>query len=110
MQANALRAAFPRTLPVMTGYLFLGTAFGVLLQQAGYGVFWALLMSVFIYAGSMQFVTVGLLAGPFAPLSAMLVAFTVNARHLFYGISMLGRFEKRGPLGGAFFCPRANGI
>lgn len=73
MQANALRAAFPRTLPVMTGYLFLGTAFGVLLQQAGYGVFWALLMSVFIYAGSMQFVTVGLLAGPFAPLSAMLV-------------------------------------
>lgn len=98
MQANELRAAFPRTLPVMTGYLFLGTAFGVLLQQAGYGVFWALLMSVFIYAGSMQFVTVGLLAGPFAPLSAMLVAFTVNARHLFYGISMLGRFEKRGPL------------
>ena len=55
-------------------------------------------MSVFIYAGSMQFVTVGLLAGPFAPLSAMLVAFTVNARHLFYGISMLGRFEKRGPM------------
>ena len=98
MQANALRAAFPRTLPVMTGYLFLGTAFGVLLRQAGYGVFWALLMSGLIYAGSMQFVTVSLLAGPFAPFSAMLVAFTVNARHLFYGISMLGRFEKRGPL------------
>ena len=98
MQANALRAAFPRTLPVMTGYLFLGTAFGVLLRQAGYGVFWALLMSGLIYAGSMQFVTVSLLAGPFAPFSAMLVACTVNARHLFYGISMLGRFEKRGPL------------
>ena len=63
MQANALRAAFPRTLPVMTGYLFLGTAFGVLLQQAGYGVFWALLMSVFIYAGSMQYVAIDLLAG-----------------------------------------------
>lgn len=60
MQANALRAAFPRTLPVMTGYLFLGTAFGVLLRQAGYGAFWALLMSGLIYAGSMQFVTVSL--------------------------------------------------
>ena len=96
MQANALRAAFPRTLPVMTGYLFLGTAFGVLLRQAGYGVFWALLMSGLIYAGSMQFVTVSLLAGPFAPLSAMLVAFTVNARHLFYGVSMLGKYRGMG--------------
>ena len=97
MNGERLRA-LRYTLPVLCGYLFLGTAFGATLAQAGYGPAWALLMSTLIYAGSMQFVTVGLLAGPFAPLSAMLVAFTVNARHLFYGISMLGRFEKRGPM------------
>ncbi|MBQ8647743.1 MAG: AzlC family ABC transporter permease [Oscillospiraceae bacterium] len=98
MRIKALRAAFPRTLPVMTGYLFLGIAFGVLLREAGFGPLWALLMSVLIYAGSMQFVAVGLLTGPFAPLTAALVAFTVNARHLFYGLSMLGRFSGRGAL------------
>ena len=98
MRIKALRAAFPRTLPVMTGYLFLGIAFGVLLREAGFGPLWALLMSGLIYAGSMQFVAVGLLGGPFAPLTAGLVAFTVNARHLFYGLSMLGRFAKRGGL------------
>lgn len=98
MRIKALRAAFPRTLPVMTGYLFLGIAFGVLLREAGFGPLWALLMSGLIYAGSMQFVAVGLLGSPFAPLTAGLVAFTVNARHLFYGLSMLGRFAKRGGL------------
>ena len=58
----ALRAAFPRTVPVMVGYLFLGAAFGILLESKGYGFGWAALMSLFIYAGSMQFVAVDLLA------------------------------------------------
>lgn len=94
--AKTLRAAFPHTVPVMTGYLFLGTAFGILLQSKGYGAPWALLMSLFIYAGSMQFVAVSLLAAGFQPLSAMLLTLMVNARHIFYGISMLGRFKTMG--------------
>ena len=93
---RALRAAFPRTLPVLTGYLFLGMAFGILLQSKGYGAAYAGLMSVVIYAGSMQFVAAGLLAGGFAPLQAGLLALMVNARHLFYGLSMLDRFKDRG--------------
>lgn len=90
---RTLRAAFPHTIPVMTGYLCLGMAFGVLLQSKGYGVVWALLMSTFIYAGSMQFVAVGLLTAGFHPLQAALLTLMVNARHIFYGISMLGRFR-----------------
>lgn len=93
---RTLAAAFPFTLPVLTGYLFLGMAFGILLQSKGYGVAYAALMSVCIYAGSMQFVAAGLLAGGFAPLQAALLTLMVNARHLFYGISMLDRFKDRG--------------
>lgn len=92
---RAIRAAFPRTIPVMTGYLFLGIAFGVLLQSRGYGALWALLMSVCIFAGSMQFVAVGLLAGGFHPLQAALITLMVNARHIFYGIAMLERYRDK---------------
>lgn len=92
----AVRAAFPHTLPVLTGYLFLGVAFGVLLASEGYGPWWALLMSGCIYAGSMQFVAVSLLAGGFQPLQAALLTLMVNARHLFYGIAMLDRFKGMG--------------
>lgn len=93
---RAIGAAFPYTVPVMAGYLFLGMAFGILLQSKGYGVLWALSMSIFIFAGSMQFVAVGLLAGGFHPLQALLMTLMVNARHLFYGISMLGRYQRMG--------------
>ena len=89
---TAARAAFPHTIPVLTGYLFLGTAFGVLLQSKGFGVGWAALMSVSIYAGAMQFVAVGLLAAGFHPLTAAIMTLMVNARHIFYGISMLEKF------------------
>lgn len=91
--ARLVKAAFPHTVPVMTGYLFLGMAFGILLQSQGYGVWWALLMSTVIYAGSMQFVAVGLLAGGFHPLQAALLTLMVNARHIFYGLAMLERFR-----------------
>ncbi len=93
---SAIRAAFPHTLPVMTGYLFLGMAFGILLASKGYDALWALLMSVFVFAGSMQFVAVGLLAGGFQPLAALFLALMVNARHIFYGIAMLERFKGMG--------------
>ncbi|GHU82253.1 branched-chain amino acid transporter AzlC [Clostridia bacterium] len=91
---HALRTAFPHTLPVLTGYLFLGIAFGILLQSSGYGAAWALLMSLTIYAGSMQFVAVGILAGGFSPLYALLLTLMVNARHIFYGIAMLEPFKR----------------
>ena len=95
---KALRAAFPHTLPILTGYLALGAAYGVLLSTKGYGVVWALLTSTFIYAGSMQFVSVGMLGMGFHPLSACLMTLMVNARHFFYGIAMLDRLGGTGRL------------
>lgn len=96
VKKQALLAAFPYTLPVMTGYLFLGIAFGVLLTSKGFSPWWALVMSITIYAGAMQFVAVALMTGPFAPLTAALITFMVNARHLFYGLSLLTRFRDMG--------------
>jgi 4-azaleucine resistance transporter AzlC len=90
---KALKAAFPHTIPVLTGYIFLGTAFGILMSSKGYSIPWALGSSLFIYAGSMQFVSVSLVAAGFHPLYACLMTLMVNARHLFYGISMLSTFH-----------------
>ena len=91
------RYAFARTLPVMAGYLVLGLGFGVLLQTRGYGVGWALAMSVFVYAGSMQYLAVDLLAGGASLIATALMTLTVNARHLFYGVSMVERYRDAGP-------------
>lgn len=93
---KAVKAAFPVTVPVLFGYLFLGIAFGVLLQSKGYSFLWAALMSLFVYAGSMQFVAVNLLAGPFSLLNAAVLTLSVNARHLFYGLAMVGPFRGMG--------------
>ena len=93
---KTLRYAFARTLPIMAGYLVLGLGFGVLLQSKGYGVGWSLVMSTLIYAGSMQYVTIDLLAGGASLISAALMTLMVNARHLFYGISMLQRYKNTG--------------
>lgn len=92
----AFKRAFPHTLPVLFGYLFLGMAFGILLNSAGYNAGWALTMSVFVFAGSMQFVAVGLLSGPINFLNVLLLTLTVNARHVTYGISMLKKFRQTG--------------
>ncbi|SDD96911.1 AzlC family ABC transporter permease [Sporomusa acidovorans] len=89
----ALQAAFPHTLPVLTGYIFLGTAFGVLLSSKGYSLGWAILMSTIIYAGAGQFVAISLLTSAFNPLYAFIITLVVNARHLFYGISLLNRLN-----------------
>lgn len=93
MKKAAVRTVFLDTLPVMTGYLFLGFGFGILMQQHGYGIFWASAMSLFIYAGSMQYMTVSLLASGTGLFAAALTAFVVNARHLFYGISMVDAYK-----------------
>lgn len=91
-----LKTAFLKTLPVMSGYLVLGMGFGIISEKNGYGLLWALAMSVFIYAGSMQYVTVSLLTSGASLISAALTTFMVNARHLFYGISMLEKYKNAG--------------
>ena len=93
---RALAAAFPITIPVMVGYLFLGVAFGVLLQKNGYGVVWAILMSAVIYAGSMQFLAINFLTPGVGVLSIIFMTLMVNIRHIFYGLSMLERFRGTG--------------
>ena len=93
---RAFAAAFPITIPVMVGYLFLGVAFGVLLQKNGYGVFWAILMSAVIYAGSMQFLAINFLTPGVGVLSIIFMTLMVNIRHIFYGLSMLERFRGTG--------------
>lgn len=97
MNKMTMKYAFKQSLPVMAGYLVLGMGFGILLKTKGYGVAWAFFMSLFIYAGSMQYVTINLLAGGATVLSAALVTLMVNARHLFYGISMIERYRNTGP-------------
>jgi len=93
MKKTAVRAAFLDTVPVMTGYVFLGFGFGILMQQNGFGVLWAGAMSLLIYAGSMQYVAVSLLSSGAGLLTAALTTFVVNARHLFYGISMVDAYK-----------------
>lgn len=92
-----MKYAFKQSLPVMAGYIVLGMGFGILLKTKGYGVAWAFFMSLFIYAGSMQYVTINLMAGGATVLSTVLVTLMVNARHLFYGISMIERYRNTGP-------------
>ena len=96
LRKNLLRTAFLDTVPVMTGYVFLGFGFGILMQQSGFGVLWAGAMSLFIYAGSMQYVAVSLLTSGASLLTCALTAFVVNARHLFYGISMVDAYKGAG--------------
>ncbi len=97
---SAMKCAFPHTIPVMTGFLVLGMAYGVLMQANGYSTLWAVLMSAVAYCGSMQFVAVTLLTSAFQPFQAFLLSLMVNARHLFYGISMLDRFKGLGKIRG----------
>lgn len=87
------RKAFFATIPVLTGYVVLGMGFGVVLRSYGYGVLWALAMSLCIYAGSMQYVAIDLLSGGVSLVTAALTTLAVNARHLFYGISMVDRYR-----------------
>ncbi len=93
---SVTKTAFIDTIPVMTGYLVLGIGFGILLKTNGYGILWALAMSIFIYAGSMQFLGINLIASAASPLTFALSTLLVNARHLFYGISMIDRYKNAG--------------
>lgn len=103
-RSAALRAAFPATVPVMTGYLCLGAAFGILLRTAGYGIGWSIAMSMICYCGSMQFVGVSLLTAAFDPFQALLMSVMVNARHAFYGLSMLEKYRAPARFGPVLIC------
>lgn len=93
---KTIRSAFPATVPVLMGYLAAGIAFGLMLQSIGYGVPWALLMSLLIYAGSAQYLGVSLLAAGAPPAQVALMTLIVNFRHLVYGLSFLEKFRGMG--------------
>ena len=97
MNRKTLAAAFPVTVPVLMGYLAIGMAFGLMLQSAGYGVGWALLMSLTIYAGSGQYLGVSLLAAGASLGQTAFLTLMINFRHLVYGLSMLEKFRGMGP-------------
>lgn len=94
--APAFRAAAPLTIPVMTGYLFLGMTYGILMVTSGFPIFYPILTAVIVYTGSMEFLLVSILLSPFHPLACFMTALMVGARHLFYGISMLDRYKGTG--------------
>ena len=97
---KALSAAFPHTLPVLAGFLVLGIAYGMLMLEKGYGPQWSVLMSAVAFCGSMQFVAITLLTTVFQPLEALILSLLVNARHLFYGLSMLDKYKGFGKIKG----------
>ncbi len=96
MKAKLIRTAFVKTLPVMAGYVVLGIGFGILSVKNGFGFWWVLAMSALIYAGSMQYVAVSLLSSGASLVTAALTTLMVNARHLFYSISMVDRYKDAG--------------
>lgn len=93
---KAFIAAFPHTISIFAGFWFLGMAYGIYMNVSGFSFLYTLIMSMFIFAGSMEFVTVSLLLGAFNPLQALLLTLMINARHLFYGISMLDKYRHTG--------------
>lgn len=93
---KAVQAAFPTTVPVLAGFLVLGVVYGILMSSKGYGPLWSLLFSAAAFCGSMQFVAIPFLTGTFAPLQVLLLSLMVNARHLFYGLSMLSKYKGAG--------------
>lgn len=93
---KAFRKAFPYTIPVLTGYLFIGIAFGVMYAEKGYSFLWAILMSVLVYAGSGQYLAVNFFVPGISFLQVIFLTFMVNVRHIFYGVSLVERFNKIG--------------
>ena len=93
---RAFQAAFPYTIPIFAGFWFLGMTYGIYMNVSGFSFWYPMLMSLTIFAGSIEFVTVNLLLGAFNPLQALALALMINARHLFYGISMLDKYKGTG--------------
>lgn len=93
---TALRVAFPKTIPIFAGFWFLGISYGILMKVNGFSFLYPMLMGLTIFGGSLEFVAASMLAGVFAPLETLLVTVMIQARHLFYGISMLEKYKGTG--------------
>ncbi|MCD7955584.1 MAG: AzlC family ABC transporter permease [Lachnospiraceae bacterium] len=96
MRRKALKAAFPRTLPILAGFWFLGLAYGIYMNVSGFSFVYPMIMSLTIFGGSLEFVTVTMLLAPFAPVQTFIMTLVIQARHLFYGIAMLDRYKGMG--------------
>lgn len=96
MRRKALKAAFPYTLPIFTGFWFLGLAYGIYMNASGFSFVYPMVMSLLIFGGSLEFVAVEMLLSPFAPVQVLVMTLLIQARHLFYGISMLDKFKGMG--------------
>lgn len=96
MNVKLLKTVFIRTIPIMTGYIVLGTGFGILLSEAGFGIGWAFVMSLTIYSGTMEYMAVDLLSSGASVITTAIMAIVVNARYMFYGISMIDRYKGTG--------------
>ena len=95
-QLRALRAAFPYTIPIFAGFWFLGLTYGIYMNVSGFSFLYPMLMSLTIFAGSVEFITVNLLLGAFNPFQALFLTLMVNARHLFYGLALLEKYRGLG--------------
>lgn len=96
MKLKAFKAAFPYTVPIFAGFWFLGLAYGIYMNVAGFHFFYPMLMSLTIFGGSLEFVAATMLLAPFAPIQSLIMTLIIQARHLFYGISMLDKFKGMG--------------
>lgn len=96
MKLKAFKAAFPKTLPILTGFLFLGITYGIYMNTSGFGFLYPFIMSLVIFGGSLEFVAVIMLLSPYAPLQVLLMTLMIQARHLFYGIAMLPKYKNTG--------------
>jgi 4-azaleucine resistance transporter AzlC len=96
MRKKALKAAFPYTIPIFAGFWFLGLAYGIYMNVSGFSFVYPMIMSIIIFGGSLEFVAVEMLLSPFAPIQVLIMTLLIQARHLFYGISMLDKFKDMG--------------
>ena len=93
---RVIKKAFPYTIPVLAGYLFIGIAFGVMFAEKGYNFLWAALMSLLVYAGSGQYLAVNFFVPGYSLVQVVLLTLMVNVRHIFYGVSLLSEFNRMG--------------
>lgn len=96
MRLKALKKAFPHTIPIFAGFWFLGLAYGIYMNVSGFSFIYPMIMSLVIFGGSLEFITVSMLLSPFAPVQTFIMALLIQARHIFYGISMLDKFKRMG--------------
>ena len=96
MKRKAFRAAFPYTIPIFAGFWFLGLTYGIYMNVLGFSFWYPMIMSLTIFGGSLEFVAVSMLLAPYAPVQVFIMTLMIQARHLFYGISMLDKFKGLG--------------